>query len=106
MAACDVVIVDPGLVVGEPAEPDQGQATTDYDELGQTDTDVPGDPAEPEAPDPTRQSAAAAADSAVGQVAEALPEQWRLLVAGIADTAALRACTRSYTAAAGSSRVI
>ncbi|WP_199044252.1 hypothetical protein [Glycomyces salinus] len=88
MAACDVVIVDPGLVVGEPSEPDQGEATTDYDALGQTDTDVPADQVEGEAPDPTRQGAAEAADRAVATVAEALPDRWRLLVAGIADAAA------------------
>lgn len=88
MAACDVVIVDPGLIVGEPSEPDQGQSTTDYDQLGQTDTDVSGQTDPAETADPTRESEAAAADSAVATVAEALPDRWRLLVAGIADSSA------------------
>ena len=92
MAACDVVIVDPGLVVGEAEAAEEPETTTDYDAIGQTDTGVSGeddaDGSDETAEDPTRRGAAAAADDAVGQVAEALPERWRLLVAGIADTAA------------------
>ncbi len=39
MAACDVVIVDPGVIIGDTADkaPD---SSTDYDQLGQDDTDV------------------------------------------------------------------
>jgi hypothetical protein len=95
MAACDVVIVDPGVVVGDTADeaPDTG---TDYDQLGEDDigvgTDEPSgeiDAGEiaPE-PDSVRARAAAAADAAVGEVEAALPEDWRLLVAGVADASA------------------
>lgn len=96
MAACDVVIVDPGVVVGDTADraPD---TTTDYDQLGQDDTEVGTEATapvdedageiEPEA-DPVRRAAAQQADAAVAQVRDALPESWRLIVAGISDAAA------------------
>jgi hypothetical protein len=96
MAACDVVIVDPGVIVGDTADkaPDTG---TDYDQLGEDDTDVgtvePSEAAadageiEPEA-DAVRAKAAAEADAAVGDVEAALPEDWRLLVAGVSDASA------------------
>ncbi|WP_158630419.1 hypothetical protein [Glycomyces terrestris] len=95
MAACDVVIVDPGVVVGD-ADDRAPDTTTDYDQLGEDDTEVGTDatsPVEdagaitPDA-DPVREAAARAADAAVGQVREALPEDWRLIVAGVADAAA------------------
>jgi hypothetical protein len=96
MAACDVVVVDPGIIVGDSAD-NAPDAATDYDQLGKDDTEVgtetsaaedeePGE-IPPEA-DPVRQRAAAAADIAVGEVAAALPEGWRLMVAGLADAAA------------------
>ncbi|WP_157974926.1 hypothetical protein [Glycomyces dulcitolivorans] len=95
MAACDVVIVDPGVVVGDTADhaPD---TTTDYDQLGEDDTEVgteetsPVEDAgeiEPEA-DPVRAAAAQQADTAVAEVRDALPEDWRLIVAGISDASA------------------
>ncbi len=92
MAACDIVIVDPGVIVGEGAEID-ADTTTDYDALGRDDTDVtvedeataPGE--EPE-PDPSRLAAASEADDAVAEVAAVLPDRWRIMVAGIADSAA------------------
>lgn len=92
MAACDIVIVDPGVIVGDDAAID-ADTTTDYDELGQDDTDVTaGDeetPAGEEAePDPIRVAAASEADKAVAEVSAALPDRWRLMVAGIADSAA------------------
>jgi len=97
MGTCDVVIVDPGVIIGDTANlaPD---ATTDYDQLGKDDTEVgteetssaadehPGE-IEPEA-DPVRESAAMAADAAVGEVQAALSDDWRLVVAGIADASA------------------
>ncbi|WP_156926085.1 hypothetical protein [Glycomyces arizonensis] len=91
MAACDIVIVDPGVIVGDDAAID-ADTTTDYDALGQDDADVPtdeaGEPGEEAEPDPVRVAAAAEADAAVTDVAAALPERWRLMVAGIADSAA------------------
>ncbi|MCC3763280.1 hypothetical protein K3N28_09370 [Glycomyces sp. TRM65418] len=94
MAACDVVIVDPGIIVGDTAD-NAPDTATDYDQLGQDDIDVEAsagaseDVGEitPEA-DPVRARAAAAVDVAVGTVTAALPEDWRLIVAGISDAAA------------------
>ncbi|WP_146148175.1 hypothetical protein [Glycomyces artemisiae] len=95
MAACDVVIVDPGVVIGDTAD-NAPDTSTDYDQLGEDDTEVgtdatsaeddPGE-IEPET-DPVRAGAAEAADTAIGQVREALPDSWRLIVAGVADAAA------------------
>lgn len=95
MAACDVVIVDPGVVIGDTAD-EAPDTSTDYDQLGEDDigvgTDEPSGEIdtgeiEPEA-DAVRARAAAAADAAVGEVEAALPEDWRLLVAGVADASA------------------
>ncbi|MBO3732283.1 hypothetical protein [Glycomyces niveus] len=95
MAACDVVIVDPGVVVGDAAD-EAPDTSTDYDQLGQDDVGVGSDDPsgevdageiEPE-PDAVRERAAGAADAAVGEVRAALPEDWRLLVAGVADASA------------------
>lgn len=92
MAACDVVIVDPGVIVGDTAD-NAPDTTTDYDQLGEDDTGVdatasePPPELEPEA-DPVRARAAAAADDAVGAVTAALPADWRLIVAGISDAGA------------------
>lgn len=92
MAACDIVIVDPGVVIGD-SEDRAPDATTDYDQLGSDDTEVgddaTDDPGEitPDA-DPVRVAAAKAADAAVGDIADDLPPDWRLLVAGIADASA------------------
>jgi hypothetical protein len=94
MAACDVVIVDPGVVIGDSAD-NAPDPATDYDQLGEDDTGVeaaesaseePGEIA-PEA-DPVRARAAAAADDAIGDVTAALPADWRLLVAGVSDASA------------------
>lgn len=92
MAACDIVVVDPGVVVGDEAAVDD-DITTDYDQFGEDDADVPLEeedaPAGEETePDPIRVAAASEADAAVGDVAAALPDRWRLMVAGIADSAA------------------
>ncbi|WP_155830316.1 hypothetical protein [Glycomyces tenuis] len=92
MAACDIVIVDPGVIVGDDAG-DAEDTTTDYDALGEDDADVPLDEEDTAAgeetePDPIRVAAASEADEAIGDVAAALPERWRLMVAGIADSAA------------------
>ncbi|GAA2145687.1 hypothetical protein [Glycomyces algeriensis] len=95
MSTCDVVVVDPGVIVGDTADeaPDTG---TDYDQLGQDDVGVGSDEPsgalddgeiEPEAAS-VRERAAAEADAAVGEVQAALPEDWRLLVAGVADASA------------------
>ncbi|MEU5871342.1 hypothetical protein AB0A73_07220 [Glycomyces sp. NPDC047369] len=95
MAACDVVIVDPGVVIGDTAD-NAPDTSTDYDQLGEDDTEVgtdatsaEDDPGEiaPET-DPVRAGAVTAADTAVGQVREALPDSWRLIVAGISDASA------------------
>ncbi|MFG3342040.1 hypothetical protein [Glycomyces sp. NPDC048151] len=95
MAACDVVIVDPGVVVGDTAD-NAPDTSTDYDQLGEDDIGVGSDEPtgaadageiEPE-PDSVRARAAAEADAAVGAVEAALPEDWRLLVAGVADASA------------------
>ncbi|WP_344490957.1 hypothetical protein [Glycomyces endophyticus] len=95
MAACDVVIVDPGVVVGDTAD-NAPDTTTDYDQLGEDDTEVGTEETsgaedageiEPET-DPVRTAAARQADAAVAQVREALPEDWRLIVAGVSDAAA------------------
>ncbi|MFB9662659.1 hypothetical protein ACFQS3_22915 [Glycomyces mayteni] len=95
MDACDVVIVDPGVVIGDTAD-NAPDTTTDYDQLGEDDTEVgtdatsaepdPGEIA-PEA-DPVRDAAVAGADTAIGQVRAALPDSWRLIVAGISDASA------------------
>ncbi|WP_133884291.1 hypothetical protein [Glycomyces sp. NRRL B-16210] len=95
MAACDIVVVDPGVIVGD-SDNRAPDTTTDYDQLGSDDTEV-GDEGEsaddhpgeitPDA-DPVRLAAAKAADAAVGDIAEDLPADWRLLVAGIADASA------------------
>jgi hypothetical protein len=96
MDACDIVIVDPGIVVGDTAD-NAPDAATDYDQLGEVDTDVgtdetagvddePGE-IEPEA-DPVRATAAGAADTAVGTVEARLPDGWRLMVAGVSDASA------------------
>ncbi|THV26245.1 hypothetical protein [Glycomyces paridis] len=96
MAACDIVVVDPGVVVGD-SEDRAPDATTDYDQLGSDDTEVGDEPSVPEGEhpgeivpdaDPVRVSAAKAADAAVGRVAGDLPGDWRLIVAGIADASA------------------
>ncbi|GAA2150408.1 hypothetical protein GCM10009783_00540 [Glycomyces lechevalierae] len=95
MAACDVVVVDPGVIVGDTADaaPD---TSTDYDQLGEDDigvgtdepsADVDAGEIEPE-PDAVRKRAAAVADAAVGEVEAALPDDWRLLVAGVSDASA------------------
>lgn len=108
MAACDVVIVDPRVVVGDSADeaPDTG---TDYDQLGQDDVGVGSDnptgdidtgEIAPE-PDAVRERAASAADAAVGEVRAALPEDWRLLVAGVADASAPSALHPVLYAGAG-----
>lgn len=95
MDTCDIVIVDPGVVIGDTAD-NAPDTATDYDQLGEDDTEVgtdetggedePGEIA-PEA-DPVRAAAAGAADDAVGDVDDRLPEGWRLMVAGIADASA------------------
>ncbi len=97
MDTCDIVIVDPGVVIGDTAD-NAPDTATDYDQLGEDDTEVgteetsgaedeePGEIA-PEA-DPVRAAAAQAADTAVGDVNEQLPDGWRLMVAGIADASA------------------
>jgi hypothetical protein len=91
MAACDVVIVDPGVIIGDIAghAPD---ASTDYDQLGADDIDVDASASEDDKPgeitpepDPIRAQAAAAADRSVGEITAALPEDWRLIVAGVSD---------------------
>ncbi|WP_157930433.1 hypothetical protein [Glycomyces xiaoerkulensis] len=93
MNTCDVVIVDPGVIVGDEAEADD--VSTDYDAIGETDTDVAtgeddqaGDDRAAAEPDPIRIAAASEADAAITDIAAALPERWRVLVAGIADSAA------------------
>lgn len=95
MAACDVVVVDPGVVVGDTAD-EAPDTSTDYDQLGEDDlgvgTDEPSGAIdtgeiEPES-DAVRARAAAEADAAVGEVEAALPDDWRLLVAGVSDASA------------------
>ncbi|GAB3658585.1 hypothetical protein [Glycomyces tarimensis] len=95
MQACDIVIVDPGVIVGAESEA-PADTSTDYDAIGEDDTDVSaedeeqaleGGPGESE-PDPTRTAAASEADKAITDITGALPERWRLMVAGIADSAA------------------
>lgn len=92
MHTCDVVIVDPGVIIGDSAD-NAPDTATDYDQLGEDDIDV--DAAGTEAPgeitpeaDPVRARAAAAADRAVGDINAALPQDWQLLVAGISDASA------------------
>ncbi|MDN3243552.1 hypothetical protein [Glycomyces tritici] len=108
MAVCDVVVVDPGVVVGDAADaaPDAG---TDYDQLGQDDVGVGSDEPsgaldegviEPEAAS-VRERAAAEADAAVGAVQAALPGDWRLLVAGVSDASAPSALHPVLYAGAG-----
>ncbi|MEU6859995.1 hypothetical protein AB0B28_14120 [Glycomyces sp. NPDC046736] len=94
MAACDVVIVDPGVIIGDTAN-NAPDATTDYDQPGQDDTDVGTDESASESPgeiipeaDPVRLAAAKQADAAVAEATAALPADWRLIVAGIADGSA------------------
>lgn len=92
MAACDIVIVDPGVIVGEGAGVEV-DTTTDYDALGRDDTDVAvEDEATPQGEedeaDPSRLAAASEADKAVTEVTAVLPDRWRVMVAGIADSAA------------------
>lgn len=95
MGVCDVVIVDPGVVVGDTAD-EAPDTSTDYDQLGEDDIGVGSDEPtgaldegeiEPEAAS-VRERAAAEADAAVGEVQAALPEDWRLLVAGVSDASA------------------
>jgi hypothetical protein len=96
MDACDVVVVDPGVIVGDTAD-EAPDTSTDYDQLGEDDIDVGAEEPtaaveddgeiEPE-PDEVRARAAAEADAAVGEIEAALPEDWRLLVAGVADASA------------------
>lgn len=108
MSVCDVVIVDPGVIVGDAAD-EAPDTSTDYDQLGQDDTGVGSDEPsgaadageiEPEA-DSVRARAAAAADQAVGEAAAALPPDWRLLVAGVADASAPSALHPVLYAGAG-----
>lgn len=97
MNTCDVVIVDPGIIVGD-SDGNAPDTATDYDAIGEDDTDVGTDetatPAPEDAgeiapePDPVRARAAAAADEAVGAVTEVMPEDWQLVVAGLADASA------------------
>ncbi|MCH7231512.1 hypothetical protein L0U85_11715 [Glycomyces sp. L485] len=89
MNTCDIVVVDPGVIVGDQAVADT-DTSTDYDAIGETDTDVSAgdDPAEGAEPDPIRVAAASEADAAITDVAAALPDRWRLMIAGIADEAA------------------
>lgn len=90
MAACDIVIIDPGVIVGEETTVDD-DTTTDYDALGQDDTDVTAEDEHEmngSEPDPIRVAAASEADAAITDIAAVVPERWRLLIAGIADSAA------------------
>ncbi|GAB3233922.1 hypothetical protein GCM10027447_30660 [Glycomyces halotolerans] len=92
MNACDVVIVDPGVIVGDETDADPESTSTDYDAIGEDDTDVATGETETDdntaEPDPIRIAAASEADAAIQDISAALPERWRLIVAGIADASA------------------